>query len=379
MGRRDADARPPIEILGADLGVSSTQQVALGPRRPEAGSGADRWPIAVGVVVAAGRAAWCSAAVTTTDGAAPQEERDNQERIDLDKPQTLDHRVGATTTTRPTTTTTLPVGPALRRAGGGRSCSSPPAPAGPWSTSPPVEVAPGPRCRPADRVLGSSRSAAGSSMPVGGEAAVLPGPRRREEPQPVPLGPADQVLTGGRRTGSGSSISRRRDGRRTRRHRRPARRPHRARCCGPSRSRGATSRRRDRGRGARVARRAGSTWPTRTASEPIAVGWTSAARRRRRAGDDAATTTASCALRRQPTDGGSRATLLAIDGSGRRCTTRRSTAPDGSVAAGGYADPRRRAAASLLFDPDGRAARPDRSGLASSHAGAPTAAAVAAG
>ena len=39
MGRREPDERPPIEILGADLGVSSTQQVALGPRRPKPGRG----------------------------------------------------------------------------------------------------------------------------------------------------------------------------------------------------------------------------------------------------------------------------------------------------------------------------------------------------
>ena len=86
MGRRDADGRPPIEILGADLGIGSTQQVALGPRRPKPGRGRSLASCSASSALLG--AGWCSAAATTTDGGGPQEERDNQERIDLDKPLT---------------------------------------------------------------------------------------------------------------------------------------------------------------------------------------------------------------------------------------------------------------------------------------------------
>ena len=118
MGRSDADARPPIEILGADLGVGSTQQVALGPRRPKPGRGRSL-AVAFGVVVLLVGGLVLGGG-DDDRGRGPQEERDNQERIDLDKPQTST-TARATTTTRPTTTTTAPARPALRRAGGGRA------------------------------------------------------------------------------------------------------------------------------------------------------------------------------------------------------------------------------------------------------------------
>jgi hypothetical protein len=111
VGRRDADARPPIEIVGADLGVSSAQHVALGPRGPKRGRGRS---LAVGL----GLVALLGAGLLLGDDGSDsrrtaKEERDNQDRIDLDKPLTSTTERRTTTTARPTTTTTLPVGPLL--------------------------------------------------------------------------------------------------------------------------------------------------------------------------------------------------------------------------------------------------------------------------
>ena len=110
MGRGDADARPPIEVVGADLGVGSTQQVAMGPHRPKPGRGRTL-AIAAAVVALLVGGLFLGDSDTESESAA-EEERDNQERIDLDKP--LTSTTGRrTTTTRPTTTTTAPLGPPL--------------------------------------------------------------------------------------------------------------------------------------------------------------------------------------------------------------------------------------------------------------------------
>jgi hypothetical protein len=103
MGRRDDDARPPIEFLGSEPGAASTQQVALGPRRPKPGR-RRHLAIAVAVVAVLGLGLLLGGR-DDGDAASSEEERDNQERIDLDKPLT------STTARRPTTTTTEPNGP----------------------------------------------------------------------------------------------------------------------------------------------------------------------------------------------------------------------------------------------------------------------------
>ena len=115
MGSREPDERPPIEILGADLGVSSTQQVAMGPRR-KPGRRHRSLAIAgvVGVLLVGGFAIGGS---DDGDGDADrviEDERDNRARDDLASPLTST-TVGRTTTTgasATTTTTTLaPLGP----------------------------------------------------------------------------------------------------------------------------------------------------------------------------------------------------------------------------------------------------------------------------
>ena len=104
MGGREPDERPPIEILGADPGVSSTEHVALGPRRPGRPKG---WLLAVGALVLAALVASVALGGTDDDEperAADDEPRDNADHVELGGRQT-------TSSTRPTTTTTLPLGP----------------------------------------------------------------------------------------------------------------------------------------------------------------------------------------------------------------------------------------------------------------------------
>lgn len=117
MGRRDPDPRPPIEVLGADPELTSTQRVALGPKRPRRLTGR---ALAVGAGVAAllvgGLALGGDDDPPATS--AERQERDNRERAELkDKTTTTSGR--ATSTTRGTTTTTIPVGPMFGQPVGG--------------------------------------------------------------------------------------------------------------------------------------------------------------------------------------------------------------------------------------------------------------------
>ena len=191
------DERPPIEILGADLGVSSTQQVGARPAATEAGSRPDRWPSR-----RCRRPCWSAVLVlgggTTTRGAAAtggarQPGADRPRQAARPRP-----RRRTTTTTRPTTTTTVPLGPLLGAAGGGRPARLRRAPAGRV-----VDLTTGAgrerrRCRAADPYDRPSRSAAGSCMPVSGRGAVTTRSSALARTRAGGRsGPADQVLPGG--------------------------------------------------------------------------------------------------------------------------------------------------------------------------------------
>jgi hypothetical protein len=103
MGRRDADERPPIEILGADPGIGSTQQVALGPRRPKVGRRRALAIVALLLAVLVGSVV-LGGTGDQQERAADDEPRDNQDHIELGKRQTTSTEL-STTTTRATTTT----------------------------------------------------------------------------------------------------------------------------------------------------------------------------------------------------------------------------------------------------------------------------------
>ena len=191
MGRSGADGRPPIEILGADLGIGSTQQVALGPRRPKPGR-TRSLAIAFGVVVLLVGGLVLGGG-DDTDGGGVQEERDNQERIDLDKPLTSTTS-RATTTTRPSTTTTLPVGPPFGEPVEGvllvTTGSS-------WTK---VDLTTG-EVATVSLPLADEYSAVavggGIAIPLGDEVEFFPVLGAGEDPQPVSLGPGDQVRRAG--------------------------------------------------------------------------------------------------------------------------------------------------------------------------------------
>lgn len=109
MRRRSADPRPPIEVVGAESDLSTTQHVAVGPRSPRgrggrflAGAGALAAIVVLGLTLSDGD--------ETPETSSRREERDNRERSDLKPTVTTDR---ATTTRPTTTTTTIPVGPVI--------------------------------------------------------------------------------------------------------------------------------------------------------------------------------------------------------------------------------------------------------------------------
>ncbi|MFL6206949.1 MAG: hypothetical protein ACJ739_16525 [Acidimicrobiales bacterium] len=109
MGRRDADHRPPIEILGSGPTLGSTQQVAMGPRRPKPGR---RRSLAIaGLVMALLVGGVVLGSTDDHRERAGEEERDNQARIDLDKPLTSTTEVPTSTTLPAPTTTLAALGP----------------------------------------------------------------------------------------------------------------------------------------------------------------------------------------------------------------------------------------------------------------------------
>ena len=111
MGRREEDERPPIEIFGADPGVSSSQHVAMGPRGPRRTRARLLAVVALVVAVLLGGLALGGSDDDEPERAADDEPRDNQDHIELGK-RTITTTARGSTTTRPTTTTTTaPLGP----------------------------------------------------------------------------------------------------------------------------------------------------------------------------------------------------------------------------------------------------------------------------
>ena len=189
MGRGDDDARPPIELLGTDLGVESKQQVALGPRRSKPGRRRS-------LAVAFGVVALLVGGVVFGDGddseGAGDEERDNQERIDLDKPLTSTTARGSTTS-RPTTTT-APPGPPLGEPVEGAFLVY----AGTWSRLDLTTGALTPLRLPLPNFYDAVAVAGGIAVPSGGgEVWFIPVLGAGEEPGHVVLGPGDRVLRAG--------------------------------------------------------------------------------------------------------------------------------------------------------------------------------------
>jgi hypothetical protein len=190
MGRREIDERPPIEILGADRGTGTTQQVAIGPRRSIRHRGRSLG-IALGVValLLVGLTIGGEGDEPERSSSTKKEERDNQERVGLDKPTT-------STSQRPTTTTTTapalgpifgePIEGTLLIYSGQR-----------WKA---IDLASGEQ-----RVLRLSIPEPWEGVPVpGGLVVAQAGEARRypileggEAPEPTVLGPADRILPAG--------------------------------------------------------------------------------------------------------------------------------------------------------------------------------------
>jgi hypothetical protein len=186
--RRDEDARPPIEVLGAEPEITSTRHVAVG---------------ASGGTLRRGRALAAALAVVAVlggglvlgdgngdAGTAEPEERDNEDRTHLDKPQTS--TTGRrTTTTRPPTTTTAPQGPPLGDPIDGALVL---VEGGTWTV---VELINGRQHEvnvPRGAAYELAVVAGGVVVPAGGQALyyrLLPAPPASET---VDLGPADQVF-----------------------------------------------------------------------------------------------------------------------------------------------------------------------------------------
>jgi hypothetical protein len=192
MGRRDDDARPPIEFISSEPSVASSQQVALGPRRPKPGR---RRSLAIAVVVVAvlglglllgGR--------DDGDAASSEEERDNQERIDLDKPLTSTTARRSSTTTRPTTTTTEPTGPPFGAPVDGALLIY----AGTWSRVDLTTGAVTPFGLSIPDFYEAIAVAGGIALPSGGgEVWFVPAFGDTEDPGHVLLGPGERVFRAG--------------------------------------------------------------------------------------------------------------------------------------------------------------------------------------
>ncbi len=194
MGRRDVDPLPPIEVVGAEPDLSSTQHVAVGPRSPRgrgrtalAGAGALAGALLLGLSLGGDDDA---------PGGAAREERDNRERAAL-KTTTTSGR--SSTTGRPTTTTTIVEGPVFGEAlegwllvfGDGEW----------WS----VDLATGARVEleasidnpyDARSVRGGMVMVTAAPGPAGTTAAVYYD-LRPDGADPVVLGSASQVMVGG--------------------------------------------------------------------------------------------------------------------------------------------------------------------------------------
>jgi hypothetical protein len=184
LGRRDSDERPPVEILGADPGVSSTQQVAMGPPRKP---GRRRRSLAVAVLVGAlvvGGIALSSGGDDEPEHPADDEPRDNQDHIELGK---------RTTATSGPTSTTLPIGPPLGipveatlvlfGQGAARAVDLRTGEA--WAVALPAEA------------YGAVPVPGGLVMVVSGDARFYPLSTSTSDPEPIVLGPADQVYRSG--------------------------------------------------------------------------------------------------------------------------------------------------------------------------------------
>jgi hypothetical protein len=183
LGRRDEDARPPIEVLGADLEISSTQQVKVGRARPDRRR---RRALAAAAVIGG---VLLGGLVLDDDGTGTtREERDNRERTELDKPQTST-TARRTTTTRPTTTT-APVGPPLGAPAEGALVL---ADGSRWTI---IDLADGRRRQidmPPDAAWQVVVVARGVVVPAGGTARYHELYPTASERPAVELGPADQA------------------------------------------------------------------------------------------------------------------------------------------------------------------------------------------
>jgi hypothetical protein len=197
MGRRQDDPRPPIEVLGADLGVSSTQQVAIGGGGPKRGRGRALAVAALVVVVLTGGLLLGGSG---DDENATREERDNRERTDLDKPQTSTSRRVTTTTRRATTTTTIPRGPIFGEPVGGWLVTYDPS-NDEWTA---VDVDTGERTEldlPIEDPW-TVRAVPGGLVAIGGRDTVGSAAMRfeldgGERPEGIRLGSADTIITTG--------------------------------------------------------------------------------------------------------------------------------------------------------------------------------------
>ena len=192
MGRREPDERPPIEVLGADLGVSSTQQVAVGPRR-KPGRRHRSLAIAgvVGVLLVGGFAIGGSDDGDGDEDRVIEDERDNRARDDLASPLT------STTVRRSTTTsstTTVPAGPPLGRPVEGALVLYS---ANRWQV---VDLETGEiydLTLPSSEPYNSAATHRGIVVTVDGVARFHPILGTGPEPKPLDLGPADVVMPAG--------------------------------------------------------------------------------------------------------------------------------------------------------------------------------------